>query len=107
MFSRTFSLFPLCYLPFIDLLCRGYKGGDPNQNPICGRKITATCEYALISWHLSSTDHLSDKGKSVTVAITDRCVGCAITDLDFSPAAFNELASPDAGRLTDVKWTWN
>jgi hypothetical protein len=68
----------------------GYNGANPNKNPICGRKVTATYQ-----------------GKSVTVAITDRCEGCAITDLDFSPSAFHELADFGLGRLSGVKWTWN
>ncbi|KAF9452700.1 hypothetical protein P691DRAFT_660372 [Macrolepiota fuliginosa MF-IS2] len=67
----------------------GYNGANPNQNPICGRKITA-----------------SYKGKSVTVAITDRCEGCALLDLDFSPSAFDQIADPSIGRLDDVTWTW-
>lgn len=67
-----------------------YNGANPNHNPICGRKVTANY-----------------KGKSVTVAITDRCTGCAITDLDFSPSAFNQLADFSLGRLQGVKWTWD
>ncbi|KAL4266907.1 Plant Cell Wall Expansin [Pleurotus pulmonarius] len=63
--------------------------GNPNNNPICGKKIKATY-----------------KGKSVTVRVTDRCVGCAPTDLDFSPSAFAQLASFDLGRLQGVTWTW-
>ncbi|KAI0639772.1 RlpA-like double-psi beta-barrel-protein domain-containing protein-containing protein, partial [Trametes polyzona] len=68
----------------------GYNGANPNNNPICGRKVTASYE-----------------GKSVTVTITDRCTGCALTDLDFSPAAFNQLASFDLGRLHGVTWVWD
>ncbi|CAK5264149.1 unnamed protein product [Mycena citricolor] len=61
---------------------------NPNTNPICGRQIVANFE-----------------GKSVTVAITDRCAGCAgAADLDFSPAAFAQLADPSVGRLTGVTW---
>jgi len=67
----------------------GYKVGNPNNNPLCGRKVTATYQ-----------------GKSVTVAITDRCVGCRITDLDFSPTAFKQIADQALGRLYGVKWTW-
>jgi len=67
----------------------GYTGGDPNSNPICGRKIKATY-----------------KGKTVTVAVTDRCVGCKINDLDFAPSAFDQLASQDLGRLQGLTWVW-
>ncbi|KAI0632893.1 RlpA-like double-psi beta-barrel-protein domain-containing protein-containing protein [Trametes polyzona] len=68
----------------------GYTGGNPNNNPICGRKVTATYQ-----------------GKSVTVAITDRCERCALTDLDFSRAAFSQIASFDAGRVHGMTWVWN
>jgi len=67
----------------------GYGGGDPNANPICGRKVKVTYQ-----------------GKTVTVTITDRCTGCALTSLDFSPAAFDTLADPSLGRLYDIQWEW-
>ncbi|KAF9569646.1 hypothetical protein CPC08DRAFT_623339 [Agrocybe pediades] len=68
----------------------GYAGGNPNNNPICGRTVTATY-----------------KGKSTVVALTDRCEGCKITDLDFSPSAFADLADFALGRLDGVTWVWN
>ncbi|OJT03036.1 hypothetical protein TRAPUB_6379 [Trametes pubescens] len=67
----------------------GYNGVNPNSNPLCNRKVKATYQ-----------------GKSVTVAITDRCTGCALTDLDFSPSAFDQLASEDLGRLSGMTWVW-
>ncbi|KIK65889.1 hypothetical protein GYMLUDRAFT_951322 [Collybiopsis luxurians FD-317 M1] len=64
---------------------------NPNTNPICNKKITANFQ-----------------GKSVTVAITDRCAGCAgAADLDFSPAAFNQLADPSVGRIHGVTWDFD
>jgi len=66
-----------------------YAAGNPNNNPICGKKVTATY-----------------KGKSVTVAVTDRCQGCAITDLDFAPSAFNKIADPALGRISGMTWVW-
>ncbi|TDL28709.1 hypothetical protein BD410DRAFT_811779 [Rickenella mellea] len=68
----------------------GYQGGNPNNNPVCGRKVTA---------------HYN--GKSTQVTIVDRCTGCAETDLDFSPAAFNQLADFALGRIHGVKWNWD
>ncbi|KAF9521101.1 hypothetical protein BS47DRAFT_1386792 [Hydnum rufescens UP504] len=63
---------------------------NPNNNPVCNKKVTATYQ-----------------GKSVTVAITDRCAGCAGEfDLDLSPAAFDVLAAPAVGRIP-ITWTWN
>ncbi|RPD64940.1 barwin-like endoglucanase [Lentinus tigrinus ALCF2SS1-6] len=67
----------------------GYDGLNPNNNPLCKRKIKATYQ-----------------GKSVTVQAVDRCTGCAIWDLDFSPSAFQQLASLDVGRLSGVTWDW-
>jgi len=67
----------------------GYRLGNPNNNPVCGRNITATYQ-----------------GKSVTVEVTDRCEGCELTDLDFSPGAFDKIADPAIGRLDGVTWVW-
>jgi len=66
-----------------------YNGVNPNENPICGRQVTA-----------------SYQGKSVTVTLTDRCTGCKITDLDFSPSAFDALADPAVGRISGMTWDW-
>ncbi|KAI0790248.1 RlpA-like double-psi beta-barrel-protein domain-containing protein-containing protein [Irpex lacteus] len=59
---------------------------NPNTNPVCGRKMT-----------------VSFQGKSTTATVVDRCPGCGPTDVDLSPAAFNDLASPDLGRI-QVTW---
>ncbi|KAG6911905.1 hypothetical protein DXG01_000152 [Tephrocybe rancida] len=67
----------------------GYDGVNPNKNPMCGRKVLVT--YG---------------GATVTVALTDRCTGCATTDLDFSPAAFLKLAAFDVGRIPTIHWVW-
>ena len=45
-----------------------------------------------------------DLGKSVTVTVEDSCVGCARDDLDFSEAAFVQLASLELGRIGPVSW---
>jgi expansin (peptidoglycan-binding protein) len=44
-------------------------------------------------------------GASVTITVVDRCVGCAMTDLDFSPTAFDALTGGNRG-LGRVKITW-
>ncbi|KZS96138.1 hypothetical protein SISNIDRAFT_451833 [Sistotremastrum niveocremeum HHB9708] len=67
----------------------GYTNVNPNNNPVCGRKIRA-----------------SYKGNSVDVTVTDRCTGCKITDLDFSPSAFDILADPSIGRISGMTWDW-
>jgi len=65
----------------------GYTGVNPNDNTLCGKQIIA-----------------SYGGKSVTVALTDRCTACAYGALDFSPAAFDALADPSVGRIHNVQW---
>jgi len=66
-------------------------GPNPNLNPVCGRKVRATY-----------------KGNSVEVEIRDRCTACALTDLDFTPTAMQEL-DPNYlqdGRLFGMTWVW-
>ncbi|KAK7694839.1 hypothetical protein QCA50_002027 [Cerrena zonata] len=68
----------------------GYNGANPNNNPICNKE-------ALVHY----------QGKSVKVKITDRCGGCDNPySLDFSPAAFQQLADPSVGRIHDITWSW-
>ncbi|KAG6897356.1 hypothetical protein C0992_002282 [Termitomyces sp. T32_za158] len=67
----------------------GYNGVNPNTNPMCGKRVAVSYE-----------------GKSITVALTDRCTGCALTDLDFSPSAFAQLAPFSVGRLNGITWHW-
>ncbi|KAG2735317.1 hypothetical protein G9P44_001531 [Scheffersomyces stipitis] len=71
-----------------DLFDENLTDGNPNHNPLCGKKIRAFYQ-----------------GKSVDVAITDRCVGCKYNDLDFSPAAFETIADIALGRI-DITWEW-
>ncbi|KAI0759665.1 RlpA-like double-psi beta-barrel-protein domain-containing protein-containing protein [Irpex lacteus] len=59
---------------------------NPNNNPICGRQMTVNYQ-----------------GRSTTVTVVDRCVGCALHDIDLSPAAFSDLAPTSAGRIP-VSW---
>ncbi|CAG8652610.1 9169_t:CDS:1 [Funneliformis mosseae] len=63
-------------------------GGNPNNNPNCGRLATVT-----------------RGANSVTVMCVDRCVGCKSGDIDLSPAAFNQIANPDEGRVL-VSWSF-
>jgi hypothetical protein len=59
---------------------------NPNHNPLCGRRVRVQRNAA-----------------SVDLTVVDRCVACAATDLDLSPAAFADLADPALGRVTG---TW-
>lgn len=63
-------------------------GSNPNDNPLCGLEI-----------------RLQREGKGVDVKIVDRCVGCAETDIDVSPAVFEKLANLAQGRVS-VDWSW-
>ncbi|WLF80303.1 Lytic transglycosylase [Lodderomyces elongisporus] len=62
--------------------------GNPNHNTLCGKKIKAF-----------------RNGKSIDVTVVDRCEGCAYNDLDFSPAAFKQLADFEEGRVR-ITWKW-
>ncbi|KAL4064760.1 RlpA-like double-psi beta-barrel-protein domain-containing protein-containing protein [Scleroderma yunnanense] len=46
-----------------------------------------------------------NQDKSTTVTITDSCDGCALTDIDFTPTAFADLADLDIGRI-NISWEW-
>ncbi|KAK0520437.1 hypothetical protein OC842_007102 [Tilletia horrida] len=63
--------------------------GNPNNNGFCGKKLRATYQ-----------------GKSVVVTAVDRCAGCQYPDVDFTPAAFSQLADVGVGRLHGVEWEW-
>ena len=65
-------------------------GDLSQQSSNCGRKITLTN---------------TKNGKTVSVTVADACPTCGNqNDLDLSPAAFNQLASPDVGLLHNVQW---
>lgn len=91
------------------LLFSGYTGANPNDNPICNKKLTAKCEYNVDCRGKSALAKTSfaDNGKSVGVTVTDRCQACGSGDLDFSPAAFMQLAPESVGRITNVKWSFD
>ena len=39
------------------------------------------------------------------LTVTDRCVGCAATDIDTTISVFEQLASVDDGRVLTT-WAW-
>jgi hypothetical protein len=56
---------------------------NPNLNPICGKTLR-------VMWG----------GKYTNVVVVDRCEGCGMWDLDFSPTAWARFGQPpSAGRL--------
>lgn len=87
-FTNTDSDF-ICAISKIDY-DRFTVGGNPNNNALCGKSLTATYN-----------------GKSVTVKIVDRCEACGQGALDFSPAAFDEMADPAIGRMHGMTWVFD
>ncbi|KAI0776547.1 RlpA-like double-psi beta-barrel-protein domain-containing protein-containing protein [Trametes elegans] len=67
-----------------------HSTGNPNTNPLCGKQIAIT----------------GPDGKTATATVVDTCPGCAVNSIDLSPAAFQQLASFDVGRLHGVSWTF-
>jgi len=61
---------------------------NPNNNPLCGKKIRIT-RY----------DASKGGNSSVDVEVVDRCVGCKATDLDLSLKMFTTLADENLGRV--------
>jgi hypothetical protein len=65
--------------------------GNPNNNPLCGRKIKCTREG----------------GSSVVVEVVDRCPGCGgDNDLDFSLSAFKGLGGTEDEGHFQFTWEW-
>lgn len=66
-------------------------GANPNNNRLCGTQI-----------ELTYTDPDSGAVSSATVAIKDRCTGCAPTDIDLTPTVFDQLVpkGQTVGRTT-------
>jgi hypothetical protein len=65
----------------------GYDGVNPNNNPLCNKVAQVTYN-----------------GVTIYVTLTDRCEACAYGDLDFSPDAFDKLADPSQGRISNIQW---
>jgi expansin (peptidoglycan-binding protein) len=67
---------------------------NPNQNPLCGRRIRIQRFDARVAANVS-----------IDVTVVDRCVACQPDDLDLSPSAFAKLADQDLGRVKGT-WAW-
>jgi hypothetical protein len=50
-------------------------------------------------------DESLGKNSSADVEVVDRCVGCAVNDLDLSLTVFDELATEAQGRVVG-SWAW-
>ncbi|CAI0650487.1 unnamed protein product [Colletotrichum noveboracense] len=73
----------------ISHITMGDAGGNPNNNPNCGKTIT-----------------ISRGGITKTATIVDKCMGCAADHIDVSPAVFRAFADLGAGKIGDVKWSF-
>jgi hypothetical protein len=60
----------------------------------------------IVQCHVPLTATVTHGDKSIQVKIVDRCVGCAVNDIDLTPAAFAALADMALGR-TSVTWKFN
>lgn len=70
------------------------QGGNPNNNALCGKQI-----------EVSYTDAASGAAASATVAIKDRCGACKPTDVDLTPAVFDQLVPGGEGvGRTTASW---
>jgi len=65
----------------------GYSG-NPNNNPLCGKAITITCN-----------------GVTATGKVYDTCPDCATGNLDLSTGFFNLFGSESTGRLNGATWS--
>ena len=90
---------------FIALFHSGYTGGNPNDNPVCGKQIEISCKFFNTAT-LTYLILLLDGGNSVTVTVLDACEACAETSLDLSTGAFDILAAESIGRLHNASWKW-
>lgn len=61
---------------------------NPNKDPMCYKRARVTDPT---------------NGKSIVVAIKDKCSGCKLGDIDLSPTAFEQFRNKDVGRFT-VSW---
>ncbi|KAK6825879.1 hypothetical protein PG987_013373 [Apiospora arundinis] len=69
-------------------------GGNPNANPLCGKKIRIQRDYTE-----------GGGNRSVDVTVVDRCTGCQPADLDVTISVFTQLAPEDSGRVL-MSWAW-
>ncbi|PBP19425.1 riboflavin aldehyde-forming enzyme [Diplocarpon rosae] len=67
---------------------------NPNENPLCGKKIRIT-RY----------NEAARGNRSVDVTVVDKCMGCEPTDLDLSIKMFTTLADESLGRVVGT-WAW-
>ncbi|KAK8040116.1 hypothetical protein PG993_008527 [Apiospora rasikravindrae] len=75
-------------------------GGNPNANPLCGKKIRIQRDYKE-----GGGAGGGGGNRSVDVTVVDRCTGCQPADLDTTISVFTQLAPEDSGRVL-MSWAW-
>ncbi|KAI5857108.1 RlpA-like double-psi beta-barrel-protein domain-containing protein-containing protein, partial [Tricharina praecox] len=65
-----------------------YDTGNPNNNPLCGKRIKCT-----------------RGGKEVIATVVDTCPGCTPDHVDLSRAAFGDLGDFAEGNIS-ITWAW-
>ncbi|KXL50013.1 MAG: hypothetical protein FE78DRAFT_138815 [Acidomyces sp. 'richmondensis'] len=66
-------------------------GGNPNNNPMCGKTVTIT----------------GVDGIPYTATVVDRCTGCDEASLDLSQDFFNLVTSNGNGRVYNINWKFD
>lgn len=74
-------------------------GGNPNENPLCGKRIRIQRDYK------EEGGSGGGGNRSVDVTVVDRCTGCQPADLDVTISVFTQLAPEDSGRVL-MSWAW-
>ncbi|TQN67428.1 Allergen Asp f 7-like protein [Colletotrichum shisoi] len=64
-------------------------GSQSNGNPLCGRTV-----------------RIKGPNGQTDVKVTDKCMGCAETDIDVSPAVFEKVVGDKGlGRVGNIEWS--
>lgn len=94
-------------LPYINANLAAMPAQTPTATLFVAGRFEPLVSVEHLFFHATVLIPHADGGRTVTVAITDRCEGCGLTDLDFSPAAFTALASDlNIGRIHGMTWVW-
>lgn len=79
----------------------------------CGQTNTNSDLVAAVSHSLYDREHpcgrnirIDYQGKSLVVAVVDRCEACAEDDIDLSPTAFERVIGPLGDGRVSGSWDW-
>ncbi|KAL7929686.1 expansin-like protein [Trichoderma chlorosporum] len=93
-----------------------YSGSLTWYNPglgACGWTNNDNNPVVAVSRYIYDSESVCDrkirvtyKGQSEVLTVVDRCEGCAVNDLDLSPAAFRGVVGDLKVGRTDGTWEW-